>query len=315
MENAKARHSPYGFEIQQNGIMEVRVDIVRFAGGLGNQMFQYALVEALRNRGRDVRANLGFYKKHPESDPYLLPNIFTNIQLEYASDSEFEVINARWQEVKRSGREKELCGDHGERFFWVENVSKEPCTYQPDIFLTKNCTFVGYWQTEKYFKDIRDSLLFRFRFNEVDLELEKFAQMIADDVYVSVHVRRGDYLLNHEIYMGICTKDYYLRAIEYIRKIEPNSKLIFFSDDLEWVKDNFDIPNAIYCSKNLFEHYEDWYDMYLMSKCRHNIIANSSFSWWGAWLNQNKEKIIVAPSKWIRYAKTPDIWCEGWVSL
>ena len=65
MENAKARHSPYGFEIQQNGIMEVRVDIVRFAGGLGNQMFQYALVEALRNRGRDVRANLGFYKKHP----------------------------------------------------------------------------------------------------------------------------------------------------------------------------------------------------------------------------------------------------------
>ncbi len=115
--------------------------------------------------------------------------------------------------------------------------------------------------------------------------------------------------------MGICTKDYYLRAIEYIRKIEPNSKLIFFSDDLEWVKDNFDIPNAIYCSKNLFEHYEDWYDMYLMSKCRHNIIANSSFSWWGAWLNQNKEKIIVAPSKWIRYAKTPDIWCEGWVSL
>lgn len=291
------------------------MDIVRFAGGLGNQMFQYALVEALRNRGREVRGNLGFYKRHPESAPYLLSNVFSNIKLEYISDDEFDAINNSWQEVKRNGKVKEFCDNYAERFFWVEDVSKEPCIYRPDIFMTKNCTFVGYWQTEKYFKDIRDILDFRFQFNQINFELKKFADTLSGDAYVSVHVRRGDYLLNPGVYMGICTRDYYIRAIEYVQRMEANSKFIFFSDDLEWVKENLDVPNAIYCHKNMFGQYEDWYDMYLMSKCRHNIIANSSFSWWGAWLNQNEKKMVVAPKRWIGYAETPDIWCEGWVRL
>lgn len=291
------------------------MDIVRFAGGLGNQMFQYALVEALRNRGREVRANLGFYKKHPESDPYLLPTVFSNIRLEYITDYEFDRIDDRWRQIKAEGKEKEFCNNYAERFFWVEDVSKDPCTYQHNIFLTKNCTFVGYWQTEKYFEDIRDILNFRFKFNQISSELKNFADILTDAEYTSVHVRRGDYLLNPGVYMGICTKDYYIRAMEYVQRERPNSKFIFFSDDPEWVKENFDISNAVYCHKDMFEYYEDWYDMYLMSRCSHNIIANSSFSWWGAWLNQNEKKIIVAPNKWIKYAQTPDIWCEGWVKL
>lgn len=291
------------------------MDIVRFSGGLGNQMFQYALVEALRNRGREVRGNLDFYKKHPRSNPYLLPDVFANIELEYISDYELDIVSDSRQKIKKDGREREFCDNYGSRFFWVEDVSKEPCTYQPNIFMTKNCMFAGYWQTEKYFKDIRDILDYRFVFNHPCFELKKFAEILSSDTYVSVHVRRGDYLLHPEIYMGICTRDYYIRAIEYVKGVEPSSKFIFFSDDLDWVKENLDIPNAIYCNKDMFEHYEDWYDMYLMSKCRHNIIANSSFSWWGAWLNQNKGKIIVAPNRWIGNAETPDIWCDGWVKV
>lgn len=293
---------------------ESRMDIIRFAGGLGNQMFQYALAEALRYRGREVRGSLGFYKKHPEASPYLLDNVFTNIEMEYISECEFEIIDNKWKEIKKKGKE-EFCANYAERFFWVEDILEEPCTYQPNVFLTKNCTFVGYWQTEKYFKDIRDILDFRFKFNRVSSELKKFEETISKGTYTGVHIRRGDYLLNPEIYMGICTEDYYKKAIDFVRMKESDSKFVFFSDDMSWVKEKFNIPNAVYCNKGMFDYYEDWYDMYLMSKCQHNIIANSSFSWWGAWLNRNKGKIVITPKKWNGVSDTPDIWCEGWVRL
>lgn len=291
------------------------MDIVRFAGGLGNQMFQYALVEALRNRGRKVKGDLGFYKKRPKSAAYLLQDIFPNICLEYVSDDEFEAVNQDWQKIKKGGNIKEFCDNYAQRFFWVEDISKEPCTYQANIFLTKNCTFVGYWQTEKYFKDIKEILIQRFEFEPINPELRQLGESLSKDSYVSVHVRRGDYLLYPNVYGEICTKDYYLRAINYVREREPSSKFIFFSDDLDWVRENLVVLSAIYCSKDMFYQYEDWYDMYLMSRCRHNIIANSSFSWWGAWLNQSKEKLVITPKKWVGYVDTPDIWCDGWIKI
>ncbi len=291
------------------------MDIVRFSGGLGNQMFQYAFMEALKSRGRDVKASLGYYTRHPDAMPFSLDRVFSNIDLEYVSDAEFDEIDERWKEIKRSGMQEEFCADIENRFFWVEDIVKSPCTYQPDVFLTTDCAFVGYWQTEKYFKDIQNTVISKFEFTNVNQELNQFAVALSENEYTSVHVRRGDYLMNPGSYMGICTVDYYLRAIDYIRCMEPDSRFIFFSDDLKWVKENIKISDAIYCKKDMFDDYEDWYDMYLMSRCSHNIIANSSFSWWGAWLNQNAAKIVVAPDKWLGYSDTPDIWCGGWVRL
>lgn len=291
------------------------MDIVRFAGGLGNQMFQYAFMEALKSRGRNVKASLGYYDKHPDSRPFSLNEIFPDLDLEYVSNLEFDAIDERWKKIKSTHLQKEFCRNYAERFFWVEDVVKEPGTYQPNVFLTQNCVFVGYWQTEKYFKDIRDILELKFRFANVSYGLKEYGDMLSENEYVSVHVRRGDYLMNPDIYMGICTKSYYVKAIDYIQRMESGSKFIFFSDDLKWVKENLNIPAAIYCDANMFDHYEDWYDMYLISKCKHNIIANSSFSWWGAWLNQNKGKVVIAPPKWYGYSDTPDIWCEGWIKL
>ena len=291
------------------------MDIVRFSGGLGNQMFQYAFMEALKSRGREVKASLGFYNKHPDAMRFSLCHVFPNVVLEYVSDREFDAIDRKWKKIKHKGFTEGFYQNISERFFWVEDIANYPCVYQPDVFKTKNCVFVGCWQTEKYFRHIRDQLMCKFRFAGESSILRDFVRELSGEIYVSVHIRRGDYLANPDSYMGICTEDYYKAAIEYIRKKEPDAKFIFFSDDMEWVKNNICVSDALFCEKSMFTDYEDWFDMYLMSQCRHNIIANSSFSWWGAWLNFNKNKIVVAPNKWLGYSDTPDIWCKEWVRL
>ena len=95
----------------------------------------------------------------------------------------------------------------------------------------------------------------------------------------------------------------------------PGVPFVFFSNDMEWVKYHFNKTNIIICEAKLFEHYEDWYDMYLMTLCRGNIIANSSFSWWGAWLNKNTAPVVLAPNKWFNGLETPDIWCDNWIRI
>lgn len=291
------------------------MDIVRFSGGLGNQMFQYAFMEALKSKGRDVKASLGFYNKHPSAMPFSLCSVFPEIDIEYISDSDFDVIDKQWKDTKKRGIGKEFYQNYSERFFWVEDIAQEPGTFHPEVFLTKNCVFVGFWQTEKYFRNIRDKLVCKFKFARASLALRNFAEKLSDEAYVSVHVRRGDYLTYEDSYMGICTPKYYEAAIEYIKSKEQNAKFIFFSDDMDWVKNNIFVPEAVFCEKSKFDDYEDWFDMYLMTKCKHNILANSSFSWWGAWLNQNKRKIVIAPDKWLGYSDTPDIWCDDWIKL
>lgn len=292
------------------------MDIVRFKGGLGNQMFQYAFIEALKGRGRHVKASLGGYAKNSNTRDFMLCSVFPNINLEYVPDDIFDEIDAKWKKIKQNEAERQMfCNNYEERFFWVEDVVKKPCTYQPEVFSTQNCVFVGYWQSEKYFESIKEMLPSKFRFAKVDPDIEDFSDMLEKNRYVSVHVRRGDYLSNPDVYVGICTRDYYIRAIDYIKKKEKEVKLIFFSDDMAWVKENLNIPDALYFDKNKFNCYQDWYDMYLMSRCKHNVIANSTFSWWGAWLNRNVDKIVIAPDKWHKNNPTPDIWCGGWIRL
>lgn len=292
------------------------MDIVRLKGGLGNQMFQYAFMEALKKRGRQVKVSLGWYRKTAHAREFLLDKVFPGICLEYVADEIFDENDARWNKIKqdKTGLQA-FCDHYEERFFWVEDVWKEPCTYHPQIFQTRNCVFVGYWQSEKYFKDIRERLLGAFRFAASDTDLVKFGDRLNKDGYVSVHVRRGDYLFNPDVYAGVCTQEYYLRAMDCIKEKAGNDNWIFFSDDMAWVRENLYVPNAVYFDKSMFDRYQDWYDMYFMSRCRHNIIANSTFSWWGAWLNQSADKIVIAPRRWHKNNETPDIWCEEWIRL
>lgn len=175
----------------------------------------------------------------------------------------------------------------------------------------------GYWQSEKYFFAIRSVLLREFDFKyEQDLRSKELAQQIRETESVSLHIRRGDYALDaltNQIH-GLCSFDYYQKAIDYITQKIPNCHFYLFSDDHTWVSLNFKLDHPVtYVDHN--DATRNYEDLRLMSFCRHNIIANSSFSWWGAWLNNNPSKMVTAPANWFndKSRDTRDLIPDGWV--
>lgn len=273
------------------------MDVVRFKCNLGNQLFQYALYQALKFKGRKVKASLGYYQRHPEKTQFCLAEVFPKIELEYISDEEFDLIDSKWKKIKTDQEAlKVFLHDYKNRFFWVEEKDFQ---YRPEVFETRNCVFVGFWQSEKYFSTIKDILLDDLHFSYGEDKLNKLRKRFLDrDDYIAVHIRRGDYLNHPEVWGKISETKYYRNAIQYIEQRIIKPKWVFFSDDIQWVKAKYNYDNAIYIEENMFDDYKPWYDMCLMSCCSHNIIANSSFSWWGAWLNRNEEKIVIAPEIW-----------------
>jgi hypothetical protein len=177
--------------------------------------------------------------------------------------------------------------------------------------------FGGYYQTEKYFADLREELLEDFSLNvELGFKNEKMLEKIKNCESISLHIRRGDYLKRIDTY-GTCSIEYYKNAIERILKnANLQAPVIFvFSDDYKWVKENLKFPyETIYADINSSD--KGYFDLELMKNCKHNVIANSSFSWWGAWLNENPDKIVVAPKPWFKYLKTDgDLIPENWTQL
>ena len=177
----------------------------------------------------------------------------------------------------------------------------------------ENIYLEGYWQSEKYFERIKDVIKNEFVFEKFSEEKNIFA---SNKIYatnsVAIHVRRGDYVKN-PLYSDICTLDYYKRAIKYITQHIDNPFFYIFSDDIHWCIENFNDLNQI--------EFIDWNngkqsyrDMQLMSLCKHNIIANSTFSWWGAWLNKNPSKIVIAPKKILNSSNDAiDLITNSWI--
>ncbi len=169
----------------------------------------------------------------------------------------------------------------------------------------------GYYQSEKYLKDFEDEV--RELFMSYDIELDnEVKELLENHNTCSIHVRRGDYL-NLPSHHPTQNMNYYMKAI---KKMPKDSVFLIFSDDIQWCKDNFpDLPEKF----KFVEGNEDYEDLYLMSHCKNNIICNSTFSWWGAWLNRNEDKIVVAPSVWFGPAlsanNTEDLYCEGWIKI
>ncbi|MEI6304723.1 MAG: alpha-1,2-fucosyltransferase [Candidatus Taylorbacteria bacterium] len=159
----------------------------------------------------------------------------------------------------------------------------------------------GYWQNEKYFKSIENNIKKEFTLiNPLRSAAKKFAIEIGSLINsISIHIRRGDYVSDQKTnkYHGTCGPEYYSKAIKYITsKIGSNIHVFVFSDDIEWVKQNMPLKYPVtYVSSPEIPDYEE---LILMSQCKHNIIANSTFSWWGAWLNENPDKIVIAPKRW-----------------
>lgn len=289
------------------------MDIVRYKGGIGNQMFQYAFQLSLENKGREVFASDGFYKVKEREHKFCLTDGFLNVRLSYVADEKFREIDRRWQKIKNNPEElSRFKADPAHRFFWVEEDNSK---YNEDVYKPVQCTYVGYWQTEKYFSNIKEKVRGAFSFSITDSKVLDFEKQCLDRV--SIHVRLGDYCNSPKLYGNICTREYYRKALSILRKKTGIENVVVFSDDLDSAYNLLGVSEekCIHFPYKFNKEYRDWYDMYLMTKCRYNIIANSSFSWWGAWLNDSAEKIVIAPAKWLNGDECPDICPSGWIRL
>jgi hypothetical protein len=265
--------------------------VVRILGGLGNQMFQYAYARTLQNAGLKVKLDLSSFKNYKLHGGYQLDKYHINIQSAKNTTLLFCKLNP-FKAVK----EKSLM--------FTEAL----------LSLRGNEYVKGYFQTEKYFEEIRNTLLTEFVINQkLSFNANHMAILIkASKNSCSLHIRRGDYISDKKANSvhGTCDLDYYKNAIDCINSSYLNVSFFVFSDDISWTKENLSIENAVYVDLKSMPHE----DLYLMSLCAHNITANSSFSWWGAWLNQNKNKTIIAPKQWF-INKENEVACKNWIKL
>jgi len=294
--------------------------LVRLTGGLGNQMFQYAAARRLaETHGTALRIDASRLLNSNPLDTrrnYALGCFRITAEPATASESQLceklhrQARSPLYRMLKKVG----LCRTPGE----MNYVRQKGPAFDPAILqLPDNVCLDGYWQSEKYFPGIRELLKKEFTLcSPLDGEDLQLAERIQAGAAVSLHVRRGDYLTNPHAakHHGTCDKDYYEQAVSFIKRMIPAAELYIFSDDPLWSKANmsYDLPTTI-VSKT--DGASEGRDLTLMSNCRHHIIANSSFSWWGAWLGDNPEKIVIAPKRWFNDPArfTGDLIPEGWV--
>lgn len=291
--------------------------LIKMQGGLGNQMFQYAFASVLaRKNNTSIVIEDSVYKLTEKKEGYTPRNF------------ELAIFDNEYVFAKRS--ETSLFST----LSIIERVKKKINLNYPKIFneptfeyslkansLKSPVFAIGYFQSFKYFigfeSYIRD--LFVFPINRLSSKNTDLISILKNKNTIAIHVRRGDYvndIITNQVH-GACSFKYYEEAISIINSKIENPTLVFFSDDSVWVKENFEtlIFDKIFVDHN--KELDSWMDMFLMSICSHNIIANSSFSWWGAWLNENPEKIVIAPKKWFQ-SKEIDIKSiipEEWIVL
>jgi hypothetical protein len=310
--------------------------IIRFVGGLGNQMFQYAMARALSNRHGSplfIDASLCAATENLSSSGLALRPYELDV---------FKIQGQMWNgecEKKFFKIRKEFKFRRDVLLLFCKSVNMFSETFMPLIYerkdvgfdksilrLPDNVCLQGYFPSFKYFDSCRDMIREDFIFNtEPGEQNRKMIDEMASVNSVSVHVRRGDYITSQKANdkFGMCSLSYYKKSLDYIANRIENPHFFVFSNDAQWVSENIkiDYPTRYVTHNTGNTSYED---MRLMSHCKHNIIANSSFGWWGAWLNDNPEKIVVAPSpafdklslkdddfipdEWIRIAKHN---CEG----
>lgn len=294
------------------------MNIIVIFNGLGNQMSQYA-----------------FYlqkKKHDEKTIFILDKKTRN------AHNGFELVYVFGIEFKNDLKKEILY-----YIFRLLQVQKFTLAMRPLKTLLKYCGFELYseaknydfderslasnstsirffqggWHSEKYFNSIKSELYKVFDFKKVsDESLQSYLGEIERSQSVSIHVRRGDYIsteLNFKMYGSVCNLGYYTAAISQIKRLVPNPKFFVFSNDIKWVKANslFDGMTVV----EGFDGKDSWKDMYLISQCKHNINSNSTFSWWSAWLNRNKDKKVIVPYYFINHLETKDFYPEEWIKL
>jgi len=273
--------------------------IVRIIGGLGNQLFQYAMARSISEKlGIEFKLDISGFENYKLHNGYrlnqfnIIENIATNEEIKKFRGYEGifrRILNKLGLDIKRPE------SYYQEKFYM---------RYNEGVF-SDNFYFDGYWQNCRYFEDIREILLKELTPKNISNQAKLYLKTI-DENSVSIHIRRGDYLKLQNIY-NILSVDYYQEAIKILNKTHKHLNFFVFSDDIEWCKNNLNIE-ATYIEKTT-----DIDDVFLMSKMGFNIISNSTFSWWGAWLNENN-KIVITPKKWFnkKERQNLNINCLNW---
>lgn len=279
--------------------------IVKIKAGLGNQMFQYALGRRLSLDWHDeLKLDLSWFeniKKNETARELDINKLNTTI----SKASEEEILKAQPNIFKKIF--VKINSRLNKSYFY---------TFFPNVLKKKKVVYLdGYFQSYKYFDSIRETLLKDFTLKDgfsaeavlIKNQIEQAGQSVA------MHIRRGDYVVAYKDWHGSLDTRYYEAGLADIKKKHPNVTLFIFSDDIEWAKQNLRFENPIvFVSRPGLQAIEE---LQLMSLCTHQVIANSSFSWWGAWLNKNPEKIVVAPKQWLAAAdiNTKDLLPLDWV--
>ncbi len=307
------------------------MNIIRMSGGLGNQMFQYALYLKLRSMGKEVKFDDINEYRGEDARPIVLA-VF-GIDYPRATWDEITAFTDGSMELKKRIR-RNLFGRRAVEY-------EEKGFFDPQVLSFASMYLRGAFQSERYFEDIRDEVRSTYQFPELEEmhlpqkhynNTKSYLDRIEGCEAVALHMYRGDSRNNEELYDGICTEKYYEGAVRYIQERYPEAVFFIFSNEPKWVK-NWVISlmksqitesmsrQEIKNLENRFvmvetnSEYTGYLDMLLMSRCRHNIISNSSFSWWGAWLNENPDKLICAPSRWINGMEGDEVYTKGMTLL
>ncbi len=310
--------------------------IIRVMGGLGNQMQQYALYEKYRSLGREARLDISWFEDSAQQEKVLARRglelrLFDHLEFQACTGQEKDALlgNGRFlREGSLLTKALRKTGLITNRHFY------ETDAYHPEILDFTDQYLEGHWACEKYYHDIMPLLQEKIRFPESGNPLNR--QLIErlrkgedaggsgtepgkgrTETPVSIHIRRGDYLdpANAGMFGGICTPEYYKAAEAYIRERVGSPHFYLFSDDTEYLRENYSGREYTIVDWNKGE--DSFYDMELMSLCRHNICANSTFSFWGARLNRNPDKLVIRParhknSQKIDPERLHELW-EGWI--
>ena len=271
--------------------------LVKLQGGLGNQMFQYAAAKGISKTNQHIYLDHQFLEKNDTDTgdftarKYEL-QVFKNLKAYKANPRQLKLFRS-------SGFYYKFL-----RFFFktavIRQIENEYVSFPQASGKTVNLYLDGYFQSEKYFKHLRKLLMKEFAFPPLDTVNEQLRNKIINAPNaVSLHIRRGDYLKSPIIYdvHGLIPLSYYYKALNILRSKHPDLSLFIFSDDSNWAQANLNVPDTETYFVTGNQSGNSWKDMALMSCCKHHVIANSSFSWWGAWLSQNNGDVF-APSNW-----------------
>ena len=301
--------------------------ILQLAGGLGNQMFQYALYLQLKSLGREVKIDdVSGFLEDKQRDPALAP---FGIDYERPSRKELRLLlddsMLPWDRVRRK-----LFGRHKKSYF------EEGKLFIPEVLTWDDIYLEGYWQSEKYFREVKeqvreaydtDRLISYLRqigvWNGENESVQRkelrspreYLEEIDNTCSVSVHIRGGDYLTpeNRALFGKICTGAYYIEGIRQMRERYPGCRFFLFTNDRAWVeRQRVKEAGGMAASNSAEDIFSDvtWVDLpkmggndyaefVLMSRCKHHILANSSFSWWASYLNPNPDKTVLVPDTWL----------------